>query len=79
MVRILIDGRDDDSIERHARVLLREQFSKDKGPRGVAVQRALVPDWCDVCQERCWGVNGGMYAVCRKCSGEGKSPLGFGG
>ena len=78
MVRLLIDGDDrGDAIDRHARILLREQYGKDKAPRGVMVNRALVPDWCDSCGERCWGRNGGMYAMCAKCRGEGKLPIGF--
>lgn len=78
MVRLLIDGEDrGDAIEQHARVLLHEQNGKDKAPRGVLASRALVPDWCDVCGERCWGRNGGMFSACPKCRGEGKTPIGF--
>lgn len=78
MVRLLINPDPDGSdIERHARALLKEQFAKDKAPRGIPVGRAVVPDWCDSCNERCWGRAGGHYAMCAKCRGEGKLPLGF--
>lgn len=78
MVRLLINSDDrGDAIDEHARILLREQYAKDKGPRGVTASRAVVPDWCDGCGDRCWGRNGGMFATCAKCRGEGKLPVGF--
>lgn len=75
MVRLLIEPRDDDRIEAHARRLLTEHASKSKDPMGVAVTRALVPTWCASCDERCWGP--AQYAMCAKCKGEGKQPVGF--
>lgn len=78
MVRLLIDSDPDESdIARHARLLLREQFTKDRAPRGIPVTRAVVPDWCDSCNERCWGRANSHYAMCKKCRGEGKLPIGF--
>ncbi len=78
MVRLLISPEPDGSdVERHAHLLLKEQFAKDRAPRGVAVTRAVVPDWCDSCNERCWGRANSNYAMCVKCRGEGKLPIGF--
>lgn len=75
MVRLLIESRDDDRIEAHARRLLAEQAAKSKLPMGVAATRALIPTWCCSCDERCWGPEN--YAICPKCKGEGKSKIGF--
>ena len=77
MVRLLINGDGDDAIDEHARILVREQYSKDNAPRGVTVGRALVPTWCDGCSERCWGRSGGYFTMCPKCAGEGKTQIGF--
>lgn len=79
MVHVLIDARDDgDRVAAHARRLLREQVSKSKAPMGVVASRAMVPEWCATCDERCWGIEGSMFNQCPRCRGEGKRPLGFG-
>jgi hypothetical protein len=78
MVRLLIDPRDDDRVEAHARWLLHESLKKSKNPIGIPASRALVPEWCSSCDERCWGVEGSFYSYCDKCKGEGKIPVGFG-
>ena len=66
-----------DELERHARYLHHEAVRKEKLPRVAAATRALVPTWCDICAERCWGTPVG-YSMCARCRGEGKKPIGFG-
>lgn len=78
MLRTLLDtDLAVEDIERDARRLHRHYFEKNDLPRIAGVNRALTPDWCDVCSERCWGPVGGGFAICDKCRGQGKTPLGF--
>ena len=72
---IFTPPRSEADLERHARFLHEEALEKAKLPRVSAATRALVPTWCDSCSERCWGA--GSFALCTKCRGEGKLPLGF--
>lgn len=77
MVRILLDTTSGEDVEADARRLHYEYMEKNKLPRLPAATRAIIPSWCDACGERCWGPISG-YAMCAKCRGEGKVPLGFG-
>lgn len=67
-MKLVIDAEKAPSeVEAHARFLLRKQI-EDKGlPRISAATRALVPDWCDECQERAWGPVMGGPTYCPSC------------
>lgn len=76
MLRILHDPGSSEDLEADARRLHDLMLRKHNLPRITGVTRAVVPTWCDSCGERCWGRDMG-FALCQKCRGEGKFPVGF--
>ncbi len=69
-MKLVIDTErspDVSNVEEHARFLHRKMYRDKSLPHVSAVTRALIPSWCDECQERAWGpiLDGPTY--CASC------------
>lgn len=69
-MKVLIDSQVGDDVARHARYLHREMLKQKNLPRLAGATRALVPDWCDDCNERAWGPVTGGLCLCADCWGK---------
>lgn len=66
-MKIVFDNENHD-IEEHARMVHRKMLAKHDLPRIAGATRALIPTWCDECQERAWGPVTGGPVMCPLCA-----------
>lgn len=76
-MKIIFDGNSNDA-EQHARLMHRKMLEKHDLPRISGATRALIPTWCDECQERAWGPVLGGPVMCAACAAkQEKKQTGF--
>lgn len=77
-MKIIFDNAGETDVEQHARFMHRKMLAKHDLPRITGVTRALIPTWCDECQERAWGPVTGGPVMCAACKAkQEKNQAGF--